>query len=102
MNHPDAHLWEGTGCVECGATFGHHRGCGYLPPLVPFGAASLRCGDPQRVLAIAAGGGPRYENDDLHIYCPVCSCNMSQDAYEPNGRTEACTDYGCLCHREEA
>ena len=95
MSHTDAHLWATTGCVECGAPDGHEPGCWYL---IPFGVASLRVGDPALIRSIAAGGGPRYENDELHIYCPLCLCNMSQDAFEPNGRTEACTDHDCLCH----
>lgn len=65
------------------------------------GVASLRCGDPTRVRAIAAGGGPTREGDDLHVFCPLCSCLMSGDAHIPNGRYDGCEDGTCPCHRED-
>lgn len=65
------------------------------------GIASLRCGDPNVRMAIAAGGGPMYADDHLHISCVLCTCGMSQDAFEPNPRCEWCEDPACLCHRED-
>ena len=67
-----------------------------------FGMSSLRCGDPRVRLAIAAGGGPMYVGDDMHLYCPRCSCGMSQDVFEPNQIAEWCADGGtCVCHKED-
>lgn len=64
------------------------------------GVASLRCGDPNVRMAIAAGGGPTYVNDVLHFTCVLCSCEMSMDVFVPNDRLEWCEDGACLCHDE--
>lgn len=63
--------------------------------------AVLRVTDKALVMRIAAGGGPMYEGDHDAIYCPLCDCNRSGCADEPNGVTEACRDGGCPCHRED-
>lgn len=64
------------------------------------GVASLRCGDPDRYRAIAAGGGPAYTNDALHVWCPLCACSMSGDALAPNRVCEWCDTPACPCHDE--
>lgn len=66
------------------------------------GLASLRCWDPDTLRAIAAGGGPRYVNDFLHVGCPLCACALSGDALEPNTVCEWCDNAHCPCHQEEA
>lgn len=32
------------------------------------------------------------------VHTPVCDCNKSGDAAEPNRYTEACQDFECRCH----
>lgn len=61
----------------------------------------LRGFDPQRVGAIARGGGPSREGDRFHLYCPVCGCRKTGVLDEPNGHDECCTAEACLCHAEE-
>jgi hypothetical protein len=39
---------------------------------------------------------------DLYGLCPLCGCTKSGDMWEANLTTDACTDYGCVCHDEEA
>lgn len=64
------------------------------------GIASLRCGDPNVRMAIAAGGGPTYANDLMHVACPLCCCQMSQDVTVANGVDPGCEDVWCACHDE--
>lgn len=65
------------------------------------GLASLRCGDPTVVRAIARGGGPLYGNDWMHVDCPICGCAMSTCARTPNRICEWCADKSCYCHEGE-
>jgi hypothetical protein len=104
-------LVDSTGTVhvdwDSGSTLGLIKGydayrvVGFAPS-GGFDLTDLRVGDSARVLRIAAGGGPRSDADSFAVYCPLCGCNKSGYASEPNGRTEACENGACACHDEEA